>query len=272
MQALLGNINPEREHPLKNMKKRIAAIACATALLFAGSTIASPAAHTSTVIGYGAVDILGQVNHNCTGTCTYSEGAGVVVANPWGTNEVLTVDHVIAAMDPLSTIYIYEPSSGVWQYGYVQRTDPASDLAVLWIYSSWSQQGGIVGSPYTYQTAGIAGGSNSPANGTQVESWGDHNSNWTHTGTWFDQADGTVVGSINGSCGGGAYLYNMIETTWMTQPGDSGGPLFNTKPGDPNEDLVVGLNECSSVHGGAGSSSEAIQIQWAYYDMLHLRP
>ncbi len=262
---------------MKNIKKRLAAAALAMGLALGASVVAAPAARATGGLGTGVVDIYGYYPG---GSCDPQnpvncfEGAGVVVDNPWSTNEVLTAWHVVAGLDP-AHIFIYDPYTETTQLGYIQKHDAANDLAVLWIYQSYSPQHGFTASPYTFATLQLA--ADSSYNGGSVFSEGDHNSNWEYPGQLtFDTASGTILNNRyngpNGTgfrCGSAPPIYNVIRTTYMTAPGDSGGPLFATSGYDSG--LVIGLNDCSDL-SGHNVESEAIQAAWAWWDMLHTFP
>lgn len=258
---------------MKNIKKRVAAAGLALGLALATSTVAAPVAHASTPIGSGTVDVFGAEVAGCTGTCLTAEGAGVVVPSTLSDNEVLTVAHVVDAIAPGNTIYIYDPIDQVTQFGYVQKKDDANDLAVLWIYGSYNPATNhFTRSSYTFAPSYV--GPYNPGNTAQVKSYGDSNTNWSPPLApypYFATATGTIVNRNYPvlHCGGRT-TYNEIQTTFMTHPGDSGGPLYDIDGRDyPYGDYytVVGINDCSDT-AAPFNNSYAIQIGWAMYDML----
>jgi len=237
--------------------------------MIGATLVGAPAAHASSGIGVGIVEIFGAEVAGCQTNCQVAFGTGVVVSNPYSTNEVLTVAHVIDAIAPGNTIFIYEPYTETIMAGYVQRKDDPDDLAVLWLYDptkTWP-----TAAP-TFATTPMSNAN--PGNGTIAFGEGSSNNPWGNKPATFATENGTLVNnSYNGPNGtglvfGSRTLYNLMETTYMSQPGDSGGPLYDSTANiyDPNRGTVMGLDEGSDA-GPNPQHSYYIQIGWAYWDM-----
>jgi S1-C subfamily serine protease len=265
--------------------RKLAATAAAAGMVVGGIVAGAPTAQASspTLIGSGVVDIqvqytssYCQAHGQSDGQC-WSYGTGVVVPNQWSSNEVVTDYHVIDGYAPGNSIEIKDPYSNYYEFGYVQRMDPADDLAVIWIYDSYNTVTGFTASPYTWTPAAITtAADNQTPHGTSVVMKGDAAGYSFLHGTAFDANYGTITNAdmtpitCTRTYDGGTYqLINTIQTTAPSAPGDSGGPLININdPSDPyNYGAVVGLNEgCGSAH------SYDIPIHWAIWDMLHTKP
>lgn len=251
-----------------NLRKRIAATTASFALVFGASLVGAPA-HATSPIGVGVVEIFGATVPGCQTNCQIAVGTGVVVDNPWSTNEVLTVAHVVDAIATGNTIYIYDPYTQTVEAGYVQRKDDANDLAVLWIYDP---RGVWPTAAPTFATAPIANAN--PDTGTLVFKQGSSNDPYDNKPQTFATANGSVTNNADPviHCGGRT-LYNEVQTTYILHPGDSGGPLWDSTSNiyDPNRGTVEALNDCTDLVAPY-DHSYAIQIGWAYYDMLNTRP
>jgi hypothetical protein len=260
---------------VKSLSKKLATAALATGLAFTGVVASSPAAQAYPVIGTGVVDIYGPMtNARCEADgladgC-WEQGAGVVVDNQWSDNEVLTVDHVVRDM---VTVYIYDPYSEHQDYGYVQRVDVASDLAVVWIYKSYDPPTNhFTRSDYTYQTSLLTLGN--PNTGVSVKTEGDANENQSHPGMYFTSGHGTIIDNnyngypVNGCNSGMGHCYNEIQTTRSTDKGDSGGPEIDQGgPYDTNVGKVIGLNDMIDAN-----YSYAIQVGLLHERVTAVRP
>jgi hypothetical protein len=90
----------------------------------------------------------------------------------------------------------------------------------------------------------------------------------------FTSGHGTIIDNnyngytVNGCNSGMGHCYNEIQTTRSTDKGDSGGPEIDQGgPYDTNVGKVIGLNDMIDAN-----YSYAIQVQWAFWDMLNTRP
>jgi len=268
------------------VSKKLATAALATGLAFPGvmATSAAPASAGSyDGIGTGAVDIMteptaaGCQARNLPSSCTWY-GAGVVVPNQWSPNEVITAYHIVEQVPNDGTsIFIKIPGQSTVYGGYVQRTDPKDDLAVLWIYDRtkpWPT------AAQTFTTADVLGGNTSPAVGTQINNAGDAGGKSYTSNTGLDNNYGQVdnitlqppLNPLNyyDYEGNLASLYNLIETNASCLPGDSGGPMWDDDLGGFFTPYVLaGINDRYSADG---KHCYAIQIQWAIWDMLNTKP
>ncbi len=267
-----------------NFKKRAAAIACATALIFSAGVV-TPAAHAAGLtprggIGAGEVSIYaGKVTSYCQahnlGNSCHGYGAGTVVPNVWSNNEVITAYHVVeGSLNDGSQIFVKIPGQPTAYKAYVQRADPAGDIAVMWIFT------GDFYNPTPapqFEEADIVT-SNAPTN-TDIAAVGNGNYGYSYIhNTPLDYNYGTVVNPNYNGPDNSVYdpwtrtwttTVNTIKTTATTSPGDSGGPLYNLdKPGYWGYGQVDGFNDV----GGPIGTSYAIQMQWAIWDMLNIRP
>lgn len=264
-----------------NIRKKIVAVLCATALAVTGSVAIASTASAKPSMGTGIVDIETLYSYSyCTahgfpgGSCG-SYGTGIVVPNVWSENEVVVPYHVIQGHASGDSVLVKDPFTGHIDYGYVQKTDATSDLAVVWLYKSWSAGGGFVGSDYTWTTAPITSAlDNQTWNGTSVVVEGDGGGDSFINNHDFHTTYGTVTNQdkysqafVRPYDGTTDTLYHTVVTSTATIGGDSGGATINNSFGDPNYQTVFAM-----LSGGTGSESNSIPIHWAIWDMLHVHP
>ncbi|MCW2530785.1 MAG: Peptidase [Blastococcus sp.] len=154
-------------------------------------------------------------------------GTGMVLTS---NGEVLTNNHVI---DGATSITVTVVSSGVTYTATVVGTDPSADVAVLHLEdASGLATAALSSSPATVGEAVTAVGD---AGGTGV----------------LTAASGTVTAldqSITATDSSGAnaeQLSGLIETNANVQPGDSGGPLYDSSG------AIVGMDTAASSGGAA---------------------
>lgn len=205
---------------------------CGTALaLGAGLAFARPG---TAAVGSGVV----LIETNLAYDGGNAAGTGMVLTS---SGRILTNNHVIRGA---STIRIVVPATGRAYSATVVGYDVRDDVAVLQTR----------GAP-TLRTVSL-GNSSSVSNGSWVSALGNANG-----GGRLVSANGTVTGlnrtiTVNDEQGGAKTLSGLIETDVDLQPGDSGGPLYNSAH------KVVGMNSAGSTGSGfrAYSATDAYAI------------
>jgi S1-C subfamily serine protease len=170
-------------------------------------------------------------------------GTGIVLTS---SGEVLTNNHVIRGA---TSIEVVVPGSTHHYSAKVVGYDVSADVAVLQVSGATN-----------LKTASL-GDSSKVTTGQAVEALG----NAGGTGTLTTES-GTVTGlarsiTVSDDQGGSERLTGLIETDAALQPGDSGGPLLNTKG------KVIGLDTAASTgftfRAAGASDSYAIPINTA---------
>jgi S1-C subfamily serine protease len=203
-----------------------------------GAGLAFARGNAST-IGTGVVVVntkLGYLNGTAAGT-------GIVLTS---SGEVLTNNHVIQGA---TSVTVSVPGTTHRYSAKVVGYDVSADVAVLQLQGASN-----------LKTASV-GDSSKVTAGQSVKALG----NAGGTGT-IATASGTVTGlrqsiTVSGDQGGSERLTGLIETNAALQPGDSGGPLLNTKG------QVIGMDTAASTgftfQAAAASDSYAIPINTA---------
>jgi S1-C subfamily serine protease len=186
-----------------------------------GSTAPTSAATGAQQVG--VVDVATTLGYQNAATA----GTGMVLTS---TGDVLTNNHVISGATSITVTVV---STGASYTASVLGTDPSSDIAVLHL----ADASGLT-------TADV---STAPATvGETVTAIG----NAGGTGT-LTSAGGTVTAldrSITATDADGSnaeHLSGLIETDAAVQPGDSGGPLYDTTG------AIVGMDTAASSSGPA---------------------
>ena len=209
----------------------VAALGVGTGLAFARN---SPSA-----IGTGVVVIDTKLGYQGGAAA----GTGIVLTS---SGEVLTNNHVI---EGATSVEIVVPGSTHHYSAKVVGYDKSADVALLQLNGASN-----------LRTASL-GDSSKVTTGQAVEALG----NAGGTGT-LTSASGTVTGlvksiTVSDDQGGSERLAGLIETNAPLQPGDSGGPLLNTKG------QVIGMDTAASTgftfQAAHASDSYAIPIDTA---------
>ena len=187
-------------------RTRLAAVAALAVVAATVTARVALAQDRSAPIGTGVVVI--ETNLGYQGG--RAAGTGLVLTS---SGEVLTNNHVIRGA---TTIKIVLPGTGRSYTAKVVGYDVTDDVAVLQSASASNLKTVALGS------------SSSLRIGQLVKAVG----NAGGTGS-FTKTIGQITGlartiTVNDDSGGTATLRNLIETSANLQPGDSGGPLFNT--------------------------------------------
>jgi S1-C subfamily serine protease len=234
--------DPERpggKSPRRRSRARIvlAALAAAGVAVAAGD-LALASTHPAP-FGSGVV----VIDTNLAYQGARAAGTGMVLTS---SGEVLTNNHVIRGA---TAIKVVEPKTGRSFTAKVVGYDASDDVAVL-------------------QASGASNLKTIPVGDSSALNVGDSVTalgNAGGTGS-FRAASGTVTRldrgiTVGDDQGGSESLTGMIETNAAVQPGDSGGPLFNTSG------QVVGMDTAASVGNGfdqaAASDGFAIPIDRA---------
>lgn len=267
-----------------NIRKKIAAVLCATALAVTGASVVAPEANAfpftpRTGIGTGFVAVaVGATTTYCTqqglAPGCGTTGSGILTPNQWSNNEIVTAYHVVEPIiaNDGNHMFITFPGSGVVWPGYIQKTDPANDIAVIWIYGGSSGLSAWPTPAPQFQEASVA--STNVSNGATVQAQGNENDIFSSPpGAWYSSSLVSVQNNnFNGTpntwhdsyAGVDRTIYNTIQTTGITNHGDSGGPLLLC---NPVCFTVVGFNELL-----VSGHSYAVQMAWAQWDMLNTHP
>jgi S1-C subfamily serine protease len=214
----------------------VAALGLTTATVTAGYAFARTG---STPIGTGVV----VIDTNLAYQDGKAAGTGMVLTSA---GEILTNNHVIRGATKITVVI---PGTGRRYAATVVGYDVSADVAVLKANGAANLRTIAVGSSstvrlgQTVKAVGNAGGTGSLATAT-----------------------GTVTGvartiTVSDEAGGAETLRNLIETNAGLEPGDSGGPLFDTAG------KVIGMDTAASVSGGfqqvSSSDGYAIPINRA---------
>ena len=206
----------------------------------AGAVGASLAfARTTTPIGTGVVVVNTKVGYQDGAAA----GTGIVLTS---TGEVLTNNHVIRGA---TSVVVVVPGTTHHYTGKVVGYDVSADVAVVQLSGASN-----------LKTASL-GNSSKVTTGQAVKALG----NAGGTGT-LTSASGTVTGlakaiTVSDDQGDSEQLAGLIETNAALQPGDSGGPLLNSKG------QVIGMDTAASTtfafRAVGASDSYAIPINTA---------
>jgi S1-C subfamily serine protease len=172
---------------------------------------------TAAPIGSGVV----VIDTNLAYQGATAAGTGMVLTS---SGEVLTNNHVISGA---TTIKVVVPKTGRSYTAKVVGYDKSADVALLQLQGASNLKT-------------ISSSSTKPAVGAAVTALGNAGGNGT-----ISSAAGTVTGlgkqiTASDDQGGSETLTGLIETNAGVQPGDSGGPLLNTKG------QVVGMDTAAS--------------------------
>jgi S1-C subfamily serine protease len=199
-------------------RTRLAAVAALAVVAATVTARVALAQDRSAPIGTGVVVI--ETNLGYQGG--RAAGTGLVLTS---SGEVLTNNHVIRGA---TTIKIVLPGTGRSYTAKVVGYDVTDDVAVLQSASASNLETVALGSSsrltigQLVKAVGNAGGT-----GSLVKTTGQ-----------ITALSRTIT--VNDDSGGTATLRNLIETSANLQPGDSGGPLFNTAG------KVIGLDSAAS--------------------------
>jgi S1-C subfamily serine protease len=199
-------------------RTRLAAVAALAVVAATVTARVALAQDRSAPIGTGVVVI--ETNLGYQGG--RAAGTGLVLTS---SGEVLTNNHVIRGA---TTIKIVLPGTGRSYTAKVVGYDVTDDVAVLQSASASNLKTVALGSSsrltigQLVKAVGNAGGT-----GSLVKTTGQ-----------ITALSRTIT--VNDDSGGTATLRNLIETSANLQPGDSGGPLFNTAG------KVIGLDSAAS--------------------------
>ncbi len=215
------------------MRARLGLAAVAAALLAAlGVALGQARASTTRSATTGVV----IVNTNLGYEDNAAAGTGIVLTS---SGEVVTNNHVIRGA---TAIHVTDLSTGKSYSASVAGYDVTHDIAVLKLTGAHGLQTATIGS-----SSGAAIGSRV----TAVGNAGGTGSLTVATGalTRLHQAI-----TVNDDQGGSSRLADLIETSADLQPGDSGGPLLDSR------NRVIGVDAAASSRGG---DSYAIPIDTA---------
>jgi len=219
---------PEAEAPRSSrgfVRRKVVRIALAAALSGAALALGAGLAFArtgTTAVGSGVV----VIDTNLAYEGSNAAGTGMVLTS---SGRILTNNHVIKGA---STIKIVVPATGRAYTATVVGYDVKDDIAVIQAH----------GAP-ALRTVSL-GNSSSVSNGSTVSALGNANGGGT-----LVSATGTVTGvnrtiTVNDDQGGTETLTGLIQSNVELQPGDSGGPLYNSAH------KVVGMNAAASTGGG----------------------
>jgi S1-C subfamily serine protease len=196
----------------------LAAAALATAAVTAGYALAQSRSYP---IGTGVV----VIETNLAYQATRAAGTGMVLTS---SGEILTNNHVIRGA---TTIKVVVPKTGHSYAAKVVGYNRTDDVAVLQAAGASNLKTVALGN-----SAGLTVGQLVKAVGNALG------------GGSLVKATGQITGlsrtiTVNDDTGGTATLRNLIETSTNLQPGDSGGPLFNTAG------KVIGMDSAATTSG-----------------------
>ena len=209
---------------IRRVPLRTTLVALVALPVLSGGVALGATSTTAPPIGRGTVVI--ETNLAYEGAA--AAGTGMVLT-PSG--EILTNNHVIKGA---TTIKVVVPGTKHSYTASVLGYDASRDVAVLQLRNA------------SNLTTAVIGNSSALKVGAKVTAVGNANGTGTLT-----SATGTVTGlaksiSVQDDNGGTEQLKSLIETNAALQPGDSGGPLFNTSG------KVVGMDTAASTGSGFG--------------------
>ena len=193
----------------------LAALALAIAAVSASYALAQSRAKP---IGTGVV----VINTNLAYQGAQAAGTGMVLDS---SGEILTNNHVIRGA---TTIKIVVPGTGHSYTAKVIGYDATRDVAVLQASGASNLRTVELGSSATLEV------------GQLVKAVGNAGGTGSLTRTTGQITGLSRTITVNDDSGGTATLRNLIETSANLQPGDSGGPLFNTAG------KVIGMDSAAS--------------------------
>ena len=191
-------------------------------------TPATPAPRTGTLPTYDRMTV-GLVNIDTVLGLQGAQaaGSGIVLSS---SGEILTNNHVVQGATKITVTVV---ATGKSYIGNVVGTDPSDDIAVVQL----SDASGLATAPLGRSAAvrvgdAVVGIGNAGGTGTPT----------TATGTVL-ALDQTIT-ATDESGGNAETLHGLIQTSAALQPGQSGGPLYDTSG------TVIGVDSAASMGGG----------------------